>query len=294
LECLVEKSHIEHTEDNKDSWIECNICGYRANELANHLKRAHAIKAKDYGLTKCKNFRDKMKGENNPAYQHGGKLSPFSKNFINFESEDKISELKVKARATRESNCNYSPFDRAYYNSDEEYTKAQTRDLAWFIEKFGEIEGIVKHKEKTEKWITALDAKSEDEKKRINRLKVGNGYAISEAERELIEICIKNNINVISQLQLKKDNKGYYLYDISYNSKIIEYNGDFWHCNPTIWDSEKYNPRLHMNAKEKWKLDKIKNEFAESQGYDVLVIWESDYKNDTQGTIDRCIKFLTQ
>ena len=27
--------------------------------------------------------------------------------------------------------------------------------------------------------------------------------------------------------------------------------------------------------------------------YEVLVIWESDYKNDKQGTIDKCINFLT-
>jgi hypothetical protein len=35
-----------------------------------------------------------------------------------------------------------------------------------------------------------------------------------------------------------------------------------------------------------------KKELAESYGYEVLVVWESDYKKDPEQMINRCIKYL--
>ena len=294
LDCLVNKSHIEYTKVNKDDWIECNICGYRASELSNHLKTMHGISAKDYGITKCQASKDKMKGENNPAYQHGGILSPFSKKFKNYTDEDTRKAALKKQGVTRKKNGT-NPFTQEYHDKhNTSLSEYQTRDLNFFIKKYGDEEGKKRHASKTEKWIKSLDSKDEEEKKRINRMKVGRCGAISKGEKEILK-CLKNlGIDADSQFQLKKNNKGYYLYDITVGFKIIEYHGDYWHCNPNKWDEDKFNTRLHMTAKEKWDLDEIKNLHARSHGYEVFVIWESDYKADKQGTIDKCIKFLTQ
>ena len=45
---------------------------------------------------------------------------------------------------------------------------------------------------------------------------------------------------------------------------------------------------------EKWFLDNIKIQYAESQGYEVLVVWESDFKINKEDVIKKCIQFLTQ
>jgi hypothetical protein len=57
---------------------------------------------------------------------------------------------------------------------------------------------------------------------------------------------------------------------------IIEFNGDFWHCNPALYEANFYHPGLKMTAAEKWNLDQQRKEYLESLGYSVTVVWESD------------------
>ena len=59
---------------------------------------------------------------------------------------------------------------------------------------------------------------------------------------------------------------------------IIEFNGDFWHCNPLTYSPDFYHPILKMTAAEKWKLDEQRTRYLESLGYTVTVVWESDLK----------------
>lgn len=57
---------------------------------------------------------------------------------------------------------------------------------------------------------------------------------------------------------------------------IIEFNGDYWHCNPSLYEAKFYHTVLKMTASEKWKLDEKRKQYFESLGYTVTVIWESD------------------
>ncbi len=284
-------SHIVCTETNQDEWIECNICGYRAKEIAAHVNNIHGVNPKDYGITKCKNSINRVKGENNPGYRHGGKLSPWSKK-SKFYSEE--SHNKAIERSQEGINKN-SPVRKAFYKNADDFIKAQTRNLDWFITKYGEEEGKNRHQAKTTKWLNTLKNKSDEEKQRINRLKVGRAGAISKAEQEIKKALNDRGIVVNTQLQLKKnDAKGWYMYDLSVGTKIVEYNGDYWHCNPSKYDSLYVNQRTMKTAQQTWEDDKAKNDFAIALGYEVLVIWESDYLKDKEKTIQECIKFLTQ
>ena len=187
-------------------YLVCNVCGTHAHELASHYKRYHPNIELQHP-SKCKKLRDSVSGENNPGYQHGGKFSPFSKNFVNYEGEEKRKAVLKKQGETRKKNGT-NPFTREFYDTDEEFSKAQTRDLSWFMEKFGEDEGTKKHRAKIEKWMKTLELKSDEEKKRINRLKVGRSGAISKAEKEIIQHLEFRNIHPDSQFQLKKNGKG--------------------------------------------------------------------------------------
>lgn len=66
--------------------------------------------------------------------------------------------------------------------------------------------------------------------------------------------------------------------------KVIEVYGDYWHCNPKgmrfNWLAENINPRIKMTASQKWQKDKERIEDIEKQGYSVLVVWETDLKQD--------------
>jgi len=59
---------------------------------------------------------------------------------------------------------------------------------------------------------------------------------------------------------------------------LIEFNGDYWHCNPKIYKSDYINKKKGMTAKELWEYDKQKTILGESKGFIVLTIWEYDYK----------------
>lgn len=59
---------------------------------------------------------------------------------------------------------------------------------------------------------------------------------------------------------------------------IVEYNGDYWHCNPSKYDKDYYNKSIKMTAGQKWKKDIARNYILKKLGYKVIVVWESDWK----------------
>jgi len=63
---------------------------------------------------------------------------------------------------------------------------------------------------------------------------------------------------------------------------------------PKIYSPEYVNPRTKLRASEKWKLDRAKIQFAEAHGYDVLVIWENEYKQNKEEVLKKCLQFLKQ
>ena len=68
-------------------FVECAICGNKAIELTSHINKIHRMSCSDYKTQYnaeivCDKKKEKVQGENNPAYQHNGKFSKHSKNFI--------------------------------------------------------------------------------------------------------------------------------------------------------------------------------------------------------------------
>ena len=89
------------------------------------------------------------------------------------------------------------------------------------------------------------------------------------------------------QLKIGKMN-----FDFAYRNKIIEFNGDFWHANPSKYSADFINPVNKKTSKEVWERDKLKNEKAKELGYAVKIIWESDYKKNKEKIIKECIEWI--
>lgn len=100
----------------------------------------------------------------------------------------------------------------------------------------------------------------------------------SKKEKEIYELLIKYGYKV--KRFFKIDTKICDLYIPSLNL-IIEYFGDYWHCNPKKYSSEYINQKKQMTAKEIWDYDKHKVDLIVSYGYNLEVIWESDFKTNT-------------
>ena len=97
----------------------------------------------------------------------------------------------------------------------------------------------------------------------------------------------KNKANQLAFMKFRPD---YFL-----NGKIIEFNGDFWHANPKIYNE---NDQLsmfgheHNIAKNIWKRDAERIERFKLCGFKVHIVWESDYASDPEHVLEECVKFL--
>lgn len=75
---------------------------------------------------------------------------------------------------------------------------------------------------------------------------------------------------------------------------VLEYNGDFWHCNPEKWTSDQYNKTIKMTAGEKWTADLNRKRVLTKLGYTVLVIWESEWIEDKNKCLDKIKKKINE
>ena len=114
---------------------------------------------------------------------------------------------------------------------------------------------------------------------------------ISKAEQRLVNALRKHLPMIEQQLSI-----GTYLYDIHYGKKIIEFNGDYWHANPELYLFEDYVGNILNNkptyAYEIWAKDAKKKSLAEEHGYEVMVVWESEFIEMPRTTLEKCLKFL--
>lgn len=75
-----------------------------------------------------------------------------------------------------------------------------------------------------------------------------------------------------------------FLYDIHIKdtNKLIEVHGDYWHCNPKFYSKNDvfHFPKYKITAEGQWEKDNFKNERARELGYELLVVWEDEIKNE--------------
>jgi len=109
---------------------------------------------------------------------------------------------------------------------------------------------------------------------------------ISKAEIELKEIFTSKGFTVIPQFKI--GSLAYDLYIKELNT-TIEYNGDYWHCNPIKYNREYLHKKKQMYAHEIWERDKKKKELSESNNHNHFTIWENDYKFNKEKEINKII-----
>ena len=199
---------------------------------------------------------------------------------------------KVKNTHTPENTCTRVEYWIAKGYSEEEAkellrNRQTTFTLQKCIDKYGKEEGEKIFNDRQKRWLNSLKKNFE---------KYGDGRsAQSELAYKIIgKIC--NCLNITRPTKEKwmfdsKRNKAY-AYDFQYGNKIIEINGDYWHANPKLYSADFYNKSEQMVAEEIWLYDKLKYKFAESKGYSVYTIWESDWNEDPQRELNKCLKFL--
>jgi hypothetical protein len=76
---------------------------------------------------------------------------------------------------------------------------------------------------------------------------------------------------------IKLPNGKRYIVDALFNDVIYEFNGDFWHGNPNIFDPNEINPMNNKSYGELYKMTVKKKNDLMKYGYKIISIWESDF-----------------
>jgi len=276
-------------------YIACKECGFHSSELATHITIKHGMTIDEYKLkhnvdsVKSQSSRDRVKGNKNPAYQHGGTLSPYSKKFIYADTTDR-EEVFAKVKKTKiDNNSDQTKLkywiekcDGDIALAEELYKDRQTTfNLVKCIERHGEVEGQRVWLARQEKWHKSY------KKSTFSKISQVLFWNISAQLKDLSTIFFAqlgedkkpdySGVNNEVRLTLDKVILPDFI-DIE-SKKIIEFDGTYWHGEVGRGNKERESTR---------------DEILRSNGYKVLHIKEYDFKNDKQGTIDKCLNFLRQ
>jgi len=291
----IEKQYVDKVEGI--DYIHCPVCDQKVGLVSGAHARMHGFKnamdmAKQLGIDsislKCVSLRDKVRGEKNGAYQHGGKFSPWSKNCEKYDEARHQQFIKDQTERMRsEEGKRTNPFFLEYwidiFEGDEElakeaYIKSQTRDLQWFTEKYGADEGARRHKAKTEKWAKSFKKTNFSA---ISQLLFCEVFARCPAPTDMIYFATherEDTADYVNNEYILNVRTTYVRPDFICltRKKIIEFDGEYWHS-PAIANPER---------------ERIRDEMIIEAGYEILHIAEFDYNKNPEQEIQRCLDFL--
>jgi len=193
----------------------------------------------------------------------------------------------------------------------ENYVEKQryTNSIEYFKEKFGN-KGEARWKSYNKEKAKSHDVHFVAEKYNVSiaqaleilseRFAASNPF--SKAEVEFVNLLeaqvgtIKYTANTKQYSIWNKDDECINFYDIADHTKlkIIEFNGDYWHCNPIKYNADYIHPTTGELAKEIWDKDSHKINAALSRGFTVKVVWCSDFINNKEKTIREVAKWWNQ
>lgn len=149
-------------------------------------------------------------------------------------------------------------------------------NLDGFVKKYGQEIGEAKYKERCEKisYTNTLDyyvkrfGEEEGKLRYKNKLKQTTISKKSSLVNNLLDML---NIAYLPEENIGVKSVDYYLPE--YNI-VIEYYGDYWHCNPKKYESNFFHPQIKLTAKEIWNKDKIRLDMILNEVNSVIIIWE--------------------
>lgn len=251
-----------------------------------------------FGVQKFKEYSDKQKFSNSYEY---------FKNTRNWSMEE-FNEYNASRAVTLENMIKKHGEIEGTIKFDAYREKqAYTVTLEYFIEKYGEIEGKAKYENMVFCMGHSLDSyelRYGDEGREkfesyMSNKSSNKGFHSNMASTffESVEKGLDIEYDIYYAPKTKEFGKyneilrKYTFFDfvIPELKLCIEFNGDCFHANPNKYSADD-NPSPYdklITSKEIWEYDKLKNNELMKLGYDVVIVWEADYKiNKEQIIID--------
>jgi G:T-mismatch repair DNA endonuclease (very short patch repair protein) len=250
---------------------------------------------KEYNVTRKRDRCTSLKITESDGSYVVERICPTCKKTILTKSKDKVIACRNHFNKVKEnSRCKKCSLELQIGEGNPFYGKKHSKKTKNQISKsregkgMGESNGMSndEHREKSAKMIRQKWKNGEmehvrkimsDKMKETRRLGKIKSVVRSKKEKEILLEIKKLGYEVKHSLRV--DTKICDIYLPKYNL-IIEYNGDYWHCNPKKYGEDYFNQVKGKTAKELWEYDKNKVDLIIKRGYNLEIIWESDLKDD--------------
>lgn len=284
--------------------LKCKICGHEGKQLHQHIIYKHnlsTVKYKEkYGASKlqlvtleqCKMRSNRAKtGGTNRRVEYWLKRGYNEIDAIQQVKKVQSSNGKHRRGGRASTAFQYEWWMKKYNLSKEDAIQKVYTIQSKNSSKSARFTGKKSTPERNRKISIAMSThiKTVGKEKWIKHFGNYKKYYRSKPEIELFKY-IKHTITNKAECNVFIGNINV---DILYNNKIIEFFGDYWHCNPLKFNDTYFNKHLKKPAIEIRNKDKTKIETLISKGYDVMIIWESDWYSDINGVKNRIVEFLT-
>ena len=296
LEDIVYLTEVKFKNESEDSFVKCLHCGAKFAQLDAHIKKFHNQTPKEYlaqfagASLVCKNSKDRVSGDKNPAAGHGGLYSKFSDKFLKYDglTQEEINlhkkDVANKSKETKKANPHNENTKIEYYTSrgySEEDAIQQlsirqsTFTLKKCVENYGEDLGKEIWTNRQDEWLYSY--------KTTNYSKISQKlfWEICKEDSRYLEAKFAENFNGTKKLDSDTTNYEAVVSglkpDFLYKNKIIEFDGVYWHNSVA-------NPMR----------ESFRDERLIEVGYEVLHISETDYLENPQIEVSKCLNFLKQ
>ena len=175
--------------------------------------------------------------------------------------------------------------------------------LKWYIARYGEIDGHVRYDERIKKWMASYIQALKNDPTIMERKLVKFGCASKESlglfqplydkykDKFKIYLGITDNVEYFLR---NEETIFFYDFTIPQLKLIVEYNGSVWHPNKELLTStqllEWKNVYTNAPASVVLAIDEAKRKLAESNGYTVIVIWDTDDVTNSIKKIENIIE----
>lgn len=281
----------------------------RKSTLENFIKRY----GEDIGRARWEHYRYLQAKTNTYEYKKE-KYGWTEEQFIQYnESRACTLENFIRRHGIEEGNLRW--------NSYVERQKYAGCSIEYFIEKYGEVEGIEKYQNinilKSNNLNTFLIRYDGDEEKATTEYlkykESQHGRRIlpySSIACELFDELYSRLLTLGFHKIFYTNNIGeWYIYDniqkrmyyidffLKEKGLVIEFNGDYWHANPEKYkgtDIINYPNNKKEIAENIWENDAKKLNCVRRHPdiKDILVIWESEFRENKEKTIEKCMQYL--
>jgi very-short-patch-repair endonuclease len=114
-----------------------------------------------------------------------------------------------------------------------------------------------------------------------------NKITVSKIEMIFEKFLLDLGIKVKSQHQI-----GYKFYDFIIDSTkvLIEFDGSYWHCDPSLFPNGPIDKHQRQNVKN----DEYKNKLAASNGYTLIRVWENEFKENPKEVANKIKKVIKE